>query len=434
MKKVVVTGIGAITPLGNTFTESWSYICAGKSGIKQITGFDASRLPWKIAGEVADFDGKAYLSGKELKRLDPFVHYAVAASVMAAEDAGLRNSSKLQVESYRSAGEGSLLESAGVIIGSSRGGISTIEKALIGDFMNKDCSLSTVGRRTRKRLSPYLMPSTTISMAASCVAQRLGVRGECLGISNACASGTNAIGEAYRIIRHGLSSLLIAGGSEAPVCRLCVEGYGTAGALSKNAAFRGGTPVTPRPFDRSRDGFVLAEGASVLVLEEYEHALKRNARIYGEMIAYGNTSDAFHMTKPDPEGEARAMIVAIKEAGIKPGEADYINTHGTGTRLGDAVEAEAIRRVFGRRASKIPASALKSMTGHMLAASGAFEVACTLMSMEEGIIPPTINVDDKDPACDINIVTKRREADIRIALSNSFGFGGVNAVVVLKKV
>ena len=418
---MVITGIGSVTPLGNTFGASWDSLCAGRSGIRVITRFDASRLPWNVAGELTGFEGGAYLLPKDLLRLDPFVHYAVAAAVMAAGDAGIIPSDPSRVTHY------TLPDSAGVIIGSSRGGISTLEKAL---DRSHDSTLST----RHLRLSPYLMPSTTVSMAASSVAQKLGIRGECLGISNACASGTNAIGEAFRLVRHGLSPLLIAGGTEAPICRLSVEGYGRAGALSKNAAFPGKIPVVPRPFDRQRDGFVLSEGASVMVVEEYEHAVKRDARIYGEIVAYGNTTDSFHMTKPDPAGEARAIALAMKEAGIAPEDIDYINTHGTATPLGDSAEAGAIEMIFGKRASVIPASALKSMTGHMLAASGAFEIACTLMSIKKGIIPPTINLDSKDPECAINIITEKREAGIRIALSNSFGFGGVNAVVVLKKI
>lgn len=448
----MVTGIGAVTPLGNTFDESWNSILGGIGGIRLITRFDASCLPWKVAGEMAGFKGEAYLSLKELNRLDPFVHHAVAASTMAAQDAGLIDRDESRVTSNKSEREKSLLttrhsslKSAGVIIGSSRGGISTIEAALLEGRRagNPGLSPQRVARGDRTpdsepgiaslRVSPYLMPSTTVSMAASCVAQKLGIKGECLGISNACASGTNAIGEAFRAIRGGYSSLLLAGGSEAPVCRLCVEGYGIAGALSKNAVLPGDVFDTPRPFDRRRDGFVLSEGASVLVLEEYEHAMKRDAKIYGEIVAYGNTSDSFHMTKPDPEGEARAMSMAMKEAGVEPDDLDYINTHGTSTPIGDIAEVRAIKMTFRERASKIPASALKSMTGHMLAASGAFEIACTLMSMKEGIIPPTINLDEKDPECDINIVTEKREADIRVAISNSFGFGGVNAVIVLRK-
>ncbi len=440
-----MTGVGAVTPLGNTFEKSWVSMLSGTPGVKGITRFSVTSIPWKAAGEIAGFVGETFLSRKELNRLDLFVQYAVAAAVMAAEDAGLIGWGKSQVTSLKEktrysplvTRQHALLADCGVVIGSSRGGISTIEKALLRErwgWQSEYTTHTSQPSRASLRVSPYLMPSSTVSMAASCIAQKLGIKGECLGISNACASGTNAIGEAFRLIRYGLSPLLFAGGSEAPVCRLCVEGYGIAGSLSKGTALSDNIFDVPRPFDRHRDGFVLSEGASVLILEDYEHAIKRNAKIYGEIAGYGNTSDSFHMTKPAPGGEARAMIMAIKEAGISPEQVDYINTHGTGTRIGDAVEAEAIWSVFGKRASNISASALKSITGHMLAASGAFEIASTLMTMKEGIIPPTINLSDRDPMCDINVVTEKREADVSIALSNSFGFGGVNAVVILKKV
>lgn len=271
------------------------------------------------------------------------------------------------------------------------------------------------------------MPSTTISMASSYAAQKLGIKGYCLGISNACASGTNAVGEAYRLLKAGYGGPVLAGGTEAPVCRLCIEGYGVSGALSKTTG-----PFASRPFNRTRDGFVLSEGACVLMLEDYDTALKRDAKIYGEIIGYGNTTDSFHITKPYPEGEAEVMIMSINQAGIRTDELDYINTHGTATQIGDISEANAIKIAFGKKASKIPATATKSITGHMLAASGAFEAATTILSIKEGIIPPTINLDEKDPACSLNIITKKMHADIRIAISNSFGFGGVNAVLVLK--
>ena len=426
MKRVVVTGIGSVSPLGNYFRISWDAIKAGCSGIAQIRRFDASLLPWGVDGELKDFDAEQYLSQKEKRTLDPFVHYAVAAAAMAAEDAGIPTHAPLAKGGVRG-GNHSLLNSAGVLIGSSRGGISTIERELL-----KFPGSRVTGRGSR--LSPYLMPSTTISMAASLVAQKLGTKGHCLGISNACASGTNAIGEAFRLIKSGHAHLVLAGGSEAPLCRLCVEGYGIAGALSNQWIHSGAAPSTPRPFDKARDGFVLAEGACVLVLEDYESALERGAALYGEIIGYGNTTDAFHITQPSPEGEATAMIMAIKEAGLSPNEVDYINTHGTGTQMGDVAEARAIRMAFGKKASMIPATAIKSMTGHMLAASGAFELASTLMSIREGIIPPTINLDEKDSECDINVITEKTPADIRVAISNSFGFGGVNAVILLKKI
>ena len=426
MKRVVVTGIGSVSPLGNSFERAWAAIKAGEAGISQITRLDSSGLPWRIAGELKDFDETERFSAKEINRLDPFVLYAVAAAAMALEDAGLiekleAKSQKSEVRTKRTlSGSPGYLPSAGVIIGSSRGGICTIEKALIRCGEQKP-------RLGQCRVSPYLMPSTTISMAASYVTQRLGIRGHCLGISNACASGANAIGEAFRTIKSGHSELIIAGGAEAPICRLCLEGYGASGALSRKVK------AVPRPFDRDRDGFVLSEGACLLVLEDYEKATKRGATIYGEVVGYGNTSDAFHVTQPHPQGESEAIELALKEAGLGPDDVDYINAHGTGTKIGDAAEAGAIRAAFGKRGSTIPVSAIKSMTGHMLAASGAFEIASTLKSIREGIIPPTINLDNRDASCDINIVTEKTKADIDIAVSNSFGFGGVNAVIALKK-
>lgn len=411
MKRVVITGIGAVTPLGNSFLRSWEEAASGRSGIGFLSRFDASALPWKAAGELRGFDPGPFLSPKETRRLDPFAQYAVAASVMAAEDSGL--SSPVT--------HNSSLVSAGVIVGSSRGGVSTLEREI-----EKSC-------RGTSRISPHTMPSSTVSMAASSVAQKLGIKGYCLGISNACASGTNAIGEAFRLIRSGHLGIALAGGSEAPLCRLCVEGYGIAGALSRRSPSGENGPGVPRPFDGKRDGFVLGEGASVLILEYLDNAVARGAKIYAEIIGYGNTTDAFHMTKPDPGGEARAMTAALKEAGLAPDEVDYINTHGTGTELGDIAESQALRMLFGKRAATIPASAAKSLTGHMLAASGALETAMTAMTLREGVIPPTINMDEMDPLCDINIVTERRKADIEIALTNSFGFGGVNAVLVLRR-
>ncbi len=426
VKRVAVTGMGAVTPLGNSFGLTWDAAKRGVSGIGRIMRFDASLLPWCAAGELKGFDGEAYLSPREIRRVDPFVHYAVAAACMAAEDAGLISTRSSPITHHPSLGSG------GVIIGSSRGGIGTIEKALLKGARDTSRHSSSETRRTY-RLSPYLMPATTINMAASSVARKLGARGYCLGISNACASGSNAVGEAFRMIKSGHSSLVIAGGTEAPLCRTCIEGYGSSGTLSTRGRSSEGVYDVPRPFDKKRDGFVLSEGACVLVLEEYRHALRRGAAVYGEILGYGNCTDASHMTNPDPGGEARAVALAMKEAGIRAEEIDYINAHGSGTRLGDDVEARALRKIFGKRASEIPASALKSMTGHMLAASGALEIACTLVSMKEGIIPPTINLTEKDPECDVNIIVEKKEAAIRTALSNSFGFGGVNAVVVLGK-
>lgn len=394
MRRVVVTGIGSLTPLGNSFTESWEALKSGRSGIREIARFDAKGLPWKMAGELKNFDPGGFLTNKETKRLDPFVQYAVAAATMAADDAGILNSG-----SFRD---------TGVIIGSSRGGISMLEREL-----------------KKSRPSAYLMPATTISMAASYVAQKISIRGYCLGISNACASGANAIGEAYRLIKSGILKIVLAGGSEAPICRICLEGYGVSGVLSI------GTTNTPKPFDKKRDGFVLSEGSCVIVLEDIEVAMKRGARIYGEVIGYGNIVDAFHMTRPSHDGEAITIDSAMREAGAEINEIDLVSTHGTGTRIGDLVEIKALRSIFKDR--QIPALAVKSMTGHMLGASGAFEVAATLKSLQENIIPPTINVSYLEDDCRLKIFRQAEKRDLNIAISNSFGFGGVNTVLVLKK-
>jgi 3-oxoacyl-[acyl-carrier-protein] synthase II len=436
MNRVVVTGIGAVCPIGNSVKESWAAAKNGVSGIARTTRFDISGLKWKVAGEVKWFDAGMYLTPKEIIRLDPFVHYAVAAACMAAQDAGLiarssiNNSQELSANSSLPTGEmihGSrltrrpALDSAGVIIGSSRGGINTIEKELL-----KICSspLSTRALRT----SAYLMPATTISMASSHVARNLGIKGHCLGISNACASGMSAIGEAFRLIKSGYETLVLCGGTEAPICRICVEGYGASGALS-----RGDDCSASRPFDRTRDGFVLSEGACILVLEDYLSALRRDARIYGEVIGYGNTTDAFHQTIPSPEGEARAIMKALDEAAVKPEDISFISAHGTSTPLGDKAETMAIKLAFNKNTSRIPVTAVKSLTGHMLAASGALEAAFTLLAMNEGTIPPTINLKERDPACDLDIVDGPRKTGIGFALSQSFGFGGVNAALIFRK-
>ncbi len=403
---MVITGIGAVTPIGNTFRESWQAAVAGHSGLAPIRRFDAADIPWKVAGELKGFDPYAFLGQKEVRRTDPFVHYAVAAALMAVQDAGWH----LRDNSLHSP-----LAEGGIIIGSSRGGIGTIERAV---------SRSLTGK---SRLSPYLMPSTTVSMAPSYIAQKLGIRGYCLGISNACASGTNAIGEAYRLIKSGYRRPVIAGGTDAPLCRLCIAGYGASGALSLSMDIS-----ASRPFDRDRNGFVLSEGACAMIVEEAGSALDRKADIYAEIVGYGNTVDAFHQTKPYSGGQIRAMQAAMKEAGLSPGDVDYISAHGTSTPAGDRSEAEAIEGILGKRTPEVAVSALKSMTGHMLAASGALETAFVAMSLKEGRIHPTINLVEKDPGCRLNIVTAAAAAAPKNALSNSFGFGGVNAVIALR--
>lgn len=405
-----MTGIGAVSPLGNSLNESWRAAKAGISGISTIKRFKIVDLKWKVAGELKGFDESAYFSLKERNRLDPFVHYAVAASLMALKDAELYTSKNRNYLAY-----------GGVIIGSSRGGIGTLEKEL-----QKKYSLPHTRRSIRT--SAYLMPSTTISMASSYVAQRIGIKGYCLGISHACSSGTCAIGEAYRLIKTGYQGPVLCGGTDAPLCRLCIEGYGSSGSLS-----RGKDSTASRPFDKMRDGFVLSEGACVFVLEEYGQALRRGVKIYGEIAGYGNTTDAFHQTIPAPEGEASAIRNAIDEAGLEPEDIDFINAHGTSTPLGDKTETNAVKMMFKERAYHIPITSIKSMSGHMLAASGSLEAALTLMSINEGIIPPTINLQQRDPECDLDYVTRVRMVTITNAISNSFGFGGVNAVLLFRK-
>lgn len=412
MRRVVITGIGAVTPLGNTMTETWQNLTKGLSGIGYITRFDPSDLPSRIAGELKGFSPEDYLPRKDILRLDPFIHYAFAAAIMALKDAGIipPKASHLIDRLY--------IDSAGVVIGSSRGGITNMEKAL-EEYLLKD-----------RPFSAYLMSSSTINMASSYLSMRFGIKGPAIGISTACASGTNAIGEAARLIKYGEIDLAIAGGAEAPVCRLAVGGYSAAGAISR----RNQEPErASRPFDRHRDGFVVSEGAGILVLEELSHALERGARIYAELAGYGISSDAFHQTEPHSDGEALAIERALRDAGISTDEVDYINTHATSTVLGDITEAGAIKKVFGRRTSDIPVSACKSMLGHMLGAAGAVETAITALSINRGVITPTINLETPDPKCDLSIATSTINKDINVALSNSFGFGGVNAALVLRR-
>jgi len=385
MRRVVITGIGAVTPLGNTFETSWDALLKKKVGTGPNVRFDPKDSPYRNAGQLKRFNPEVFISKKDVLRLDPFVQYAAAAARMAVQDAELKSWD---------------FNNSAVIIGSSRGGISSMEAAMTD------------------RATAYLMAGSTVSMAASYVSKLIGVKGHVLGISNACASGANAIGEALRLIRCGYAEMALVGGAEAPITPLAFAGYGAAGALSEKGVMR--------PFDLDRDGFVLAEGATVLVLEEYAAALKRTAKMYGEVLGYGNTSDAQHMTEPDSDSQARAMRAALNYAGVRAKDVGYVNAHATATAKGDTAEAESIAEVFGMQ---VPVSASKSMTGHMLGASGAFEAAVTLRSIREGVIPPTANLENFD--CALNHVTEAQKAEIRYAVSNSFGFGGVNAVLVL---
>lgn len=420
MRRVVITGLGAVTPLGNDAETTWENLKAGVSGIFPLSKFDPSGLPSTIAGEVKDFCPGDYISAKDILRLDPFVHYAAAAAVMAVQDAGFTPgpSAGKRERGSRHASYIELPVSAAVVIGSSRGGIMSLERAMEKNLMEN------------RPFSAYLMSSTTVNMASSWVSITMGIKGPALGISTACASGTHAIGEALRMIQHGEVELAVAGGAEAPLCRLALGGYGVSGALSR----RNDEPSrASRPFDRDRDGFVIAEGAGVLVLEELEHAVGRGAEIYAELAGYGTSSDAFHQTRPQAQGESLAIRKALDNACLLPDDVRYINAHGTSTPLGDTAEAEAIHQVFGSKARRVPVSSCKSMLGHMLGAAGAVEAAITALSVKRGVITPTINLDTADPQCDLNLTASAQKSDCATALSSSFGFGGVNAVLVLKR-
>jgi len=400
MRRVVITGIGAVTPLGNNIETTWDNLINKNSGIASITKFDSSGLTSRIGGELKDFSPEEYISKKDIQRLDPFIHYAFASAVMAAKDADITNA-----------------ENAGIIIGSSRGGITSMEKALSDNLIKG------------KRFSAYLMSASTINMASSYISMRLGIKGPSLGISSACASGTSAIGEAFRMIQNGDIDMAFTGGAEAPLCRLAVGGYAASGALSERNNEPG---KASRPFDKGRDGFVISEGAGVCVIEELGHALERDVRIYAELAGYGTSSDAFHQTKPASEGEYDAIVKALNDADILTDEVDYINAHATSTVLGDIAEAYAIKKVFGEKADDIYVSSSKSMLGHMLGAAGSVETAITALSIKRGMIIPAINLDNPDPDCRLNHATSNLNKDIHVAITNSFGFGGVNAVLALK--
>ena len=408
-RRVVITGMGAVTPLGNTVAETWEGICRGKSGIGRITRFDCTAFETKIAGELKGFDPLQYVNRKEQRRLDDFIIYALASAEMAMADAGL----------VIGAGEA---ERAGVIIGSAIGGIATIEK-------EKEAVLLGGPRK----MSPFTVPAALANLAAGHVSIRFGAKGPINCSVTACASGTCAIGDAARIIAGGYADVMIAGGVDAAVTPLCVAGFNAMQAIST----RNEEPEkASRPFDRDRDGFVISEGCGLVVLEALPRALEKGARIYGELAGYGSTSDAFHMAAPPPghEGAARCMRAALHDAGMDASGIDYINAHGTSTALNDAYETEAIKAVFGEYARRLAVSSTKSMTGHLLGATGGLEAILALKAIGEGILPPTINLDHPDPACDLDYVPHQaRKMEIRTAMSNTFGFGGVNAVLIFRK-
>ena len=408
-RRVVVTGLGALTPLGNSVSESWAGAVAGKSGIGPITRFDASAFNAKIAGEIKNFDPLRYVDKKEVRRYDNFAIYALAASQMALEDAALTISPDIA-------------ERVGVIIGSGMGGVQTIEDEIK--------VLNTSGPR---RLSPFAVPAIIANLGSGHVSIRFGAKGPISCTVTACASGTTAIGDAYKTIAYGDADAMITGGVEAAVTPLGIGGFCAMKALST----RNDEPEkASRPFDKARNGFVLSEGCGVLILEEMSFALNRGAKIYAEIVGYGCTSDAFHLAAPPPghEGAGRSMRLAIKDAGLKTTDIDYINAHGTSTPLNDLYETQAIKDLFGEHTKNMLISSTKSMTGHMLGATGAVEAIFSIKAIQEGVIPPTINLDNPDDGCDLDFVPNvARHKEINTAMSNSFGFGGVNAVVIFKK-
>jgi 3-oxoacyl-[acyl-carrier-protein] synthase II len=404
----VVTGLGIISPIGNTVSEAWDRALAGTPGITRITRFDPSRLASQIAGEVKGFDVAAYMQPKEARRMDIFIQYGVAAGLQAWREAAL------EVTAQNA-------ERIGVNFGSGIGGLPLIES------MHDE--LKANGPR---RISPFFIPGSIINMTAGLLSIEVGAKGPNLAMVTACTTSTHCIGEAAKSIRYGDADVMIAGGSEATVTELAIGGFASARALST----RNDDPAgASRPWDKDRDGFVLGEGAGALVLEEYEHARARGAKIYCELVGYGVSADAHHMTAPPEDGDGgfRAMRNALKDAGLEPGSIDYINAHGTSTPLGDVAETLAVKRLLGERAHKVAVNSTKSMTGHLLGAAGAVEAVFSILALRDQVSPPTINLRNPDPQCDLDYVpNQKRSMPIRVALSNSFGFGGTNGTLIFK--
>jgi len=409
-RRVVVTGMGLVTPLGIGLEKNWQSLVAGQSGIRKIDRFpNIDAFASRIAGQVPDFHAEDFIEPKEIKKMDLFIQYSVAAASMAMEHSGFK------IDPQEA-------ENVGVIIGVGLCGIDTIEAT--------ERAYLDGGPR---KISPFFIPKVISNLAPGQIAIRHGAKGVNWTPTSACASGNNAIGEAFHLIRRGLQDVVIAGGAESAITPLGVGGFSAMKALST----RNDEPErASRPFDKGRDGFIIAEGSGVLILEEREKAIKRGAKIHGEVIGYGANGDAHHITAPAPEGEgaARCMRLALKDAGVAPSDIDYINAHGTSTEYNDANETQAIKKVFGEHAFELPVSSTKSMTGHLLGAAGAVEGVFSVLALGHGIIPPTINYENPDPDCDLDYVPNQaRRADIRVALSNSFGFGGTNACVIFRR-
>ncbi|WP_053361883.1 beta-ketoacyl-ACP synthase II [Bacillus sp. FJAT-27251] len=407
-RRVVVTGIGAVTPVGNDADTAWKNIIAGVSGIGTVTRLNPDDFPAKVAAEVKDFSIEDFIDRKEARKMDRFTHYAVAASLMAVKDADLEINDENAPR-------------VGVWIGSGIGGMETFEQ-----------QHETFLKRGHRRVSPFFVPMMIPDMATGQVSITLGARGFNSCTVTACATGTNSIGDAFKVIQRGDADVMVSGGAEAPITKMSFAGFCANTALSTNQD----PQKASRPFDKNRDGFVMGEGAGVLVLEELEHAKARGAKIYAEIVGYGATGDAYHITAPAPEGEggARAMKMALEDGGLSPEEVGYINAHGTSTEYNDKFETMAIKKVFGEHAYKLAVSSTKSMTGHLLGAAGGIEAIFTVLALKEGVLPPTMNYETPDPDCDLDYVpNESRQQEVKAAISNSLGFGGHNATIAFRK-
>ncbi|ALC16797.1 beta-ketoacyl-acyl-carrier-protein synthase II [Desulfuromonas soudanensis] len=410
MRRVVVTGVGVVSALGTGTEKNWTALMQGKSGIDLITRFDASEFPTRIAGEVKDFNPEDFIDKKEIKKMDLFIQFSLAAAELAMKDSGL------QITDENA-------ERVGVLVGAGLGGLPAIERYH-----------QAMTEGGYKKISPFFIPMLIINLAPGQISIKYGAKGPNVSSVSACATGTHSIGDAFRMIQRGDADAMIAGGTESTITPLGIGGFNVMKALST----RNDDPAAAsRPFEKNRDGFVMAEGAGILVLEEYESAKARGAKIYGEVCGYGLTADAYHLTAPAPggEGAARCMKMALSTAGVAPEDVDYINAHGTSTHFNDLYETMAIKTVFGDHARKVMISSTKSMTGHCLGAAGGIEAVFSLLAMERGEVPPTINYDEADPDCDLDYVPNQgRQAKVNVAISNSFGFGGTNATLLFKKV
>jgi 3-oxoacyl-[acyl-carrier-protein] synthase II len=406
-RRVVITGVGAVTPLATGAEQSWRALCQGKSGAARITKFDACGFKTQIAAELKDFHPENFLDNKKIRRTDPFIHYALAATRMALDDAGLVIN-------------GSNANRIGIVVGSCAGGMTTYEKNFL--------ALREQGPNS---VSPFFITGFIANMAAAEIAIIFGARGPSKCVVTACATGSDSIGDAFRLIQYGQADTVIAGGSDAYILPVGVAGLGKMGAIS----CRNDEPEkASRPFDRDRDGFVIGEGAGVLILDELGAAVNRGAKIYAEIIGYGSNIDGHHVTDPDWENQGKCIALALEDAGVLPDEIDYVNAHGTSTKTNDRAETKAIKAALGEYSGKVPISSNKSMTGHLLAGAGAVEAIATILAIRDGIIPPTINYETPDPECDLDYVPNiARKAEVNIAISNSFGFGGFNAVLVFRK-